>query len=120
MKIRRMIWRMRWMHPQDTHHPRNHATGTQIVGGPLAVNAPKTLSVSSDSSNSWLRWNEGVGLRWVSACAKGGVPRPVRPYLSGTTGSRPSIVQSHSCTDCWQSPNPTQALVRGGYCRACV
>ena len=31
----------------------------------------------------------GVGLVWISACAKGGDPRPVCPYLTGSTGYPP-------------------------------
>ena len=32
-----------------------------------------------------------VGLGWVSACAKGGDPRPVCPYLTGSTGYPPLV-----------------------------
>ena len=42
----------------------------------------------------------GVGLGWVSACAKGGDPRPVCPYLTGSTGYPPLVVWSHSRPDC--------------------
>ena len=31
----------------------------------------------------------GVCLVWISACAKGGDPRPVCPYLTGSTGYPP-------------------------------
>ena len=31
----------------------------------------------------------GFGLVWISACAKGGDPRPVCPYLTGSTGHPP-------------------------------
>ena len=41
-----------------------------------------------------------VGLGWVSACAKGGDPRPVCPYLTGSTGYPPLVVWSHSRPDC--------------------
>ena len=41
-----------------------------------------------------------AGLGWVSACAKGGDPRPVCPYLTGSTGYPPLVVWSHSRPDC--------------------
>ena len=42
----------------------------------------------------------GIGLGWVSACTKGGDPRPVCPYLTGSTGHPPPVVWSHSRPHC--------------------
>ena len=44
--------------------------------------------------------SDGGGVGGVSACAKGGDPRPVCPYLTGSTGHPPLVVRSHNRPDC--------------------
>ena len=83
----------------QTHKGRAGARtpGERDKGGEGGPGGPVRLRTSGGSKsgpghcvrNPRERGGGGVGLVWISACAKGGDPRPVCPYLTGSTGYPP-------------------------------